>query len=145
MKLFLSFLFLIALNANAQETIEATLTPELISPTEVTFHSSFIDEEIQASIVGSYIGGTHNMQRIYANITSPFQRTKTFSYNLVGEIITSEITINKDRVVMQVRTNVGKFNSELGTFEIGRTIYKLTIDKTRDGYKNKAVLTKIYK
>ena len=145
MKFIAIFFLLLTLQVNAQEHINSTKFPDFINPSSVTFHSSFIAEDVQASIVASSIGGTHDMQKIYANIRTPSQSTQTFNYNLVGNIISSKITVYKDRVIIKVRTDVGKYNPDFSHFEIGQTIYKLVIDKNKDGYKNPATLNKEYR
>lgn len=145
MKFLFGLIFLFSISSHAQEVIESTLSPELISPAEVTYHSGFVAEDIQLSFVASFIGSTHNMQKIYANVTTPFNRPQTFSFSIVGNILTSSILTDKETTYMKLRTDVGRYNSELGSFELGQTIYKLILRKASKGFSNKATLVKEYK
>ena len=145
MKFLFGLILLFCLSGHAQEVIESTLSPELISPSEVTYHSGFVAKDIQLSLVASFVGSTHNMQKIYANVTTSFSRPQTFSFNIVGNILSTNIFTDKESTYMQIRTDVGRYNTDLGSFELGQTIYKLILNKTSKGFSNKATLIKEYR
>ena len=114
--------------ANAAKVIESTHRPDDVSPMMITFFEDASLDSTYVTVVGTLIGGAWLTQQVAVNIGYQEEGQETFTFEIVGEILSASISEGEDKTVyVQVTTGTGPFDSDEGMFKPGYTKYNLEV------------------
>lgn len=144
--LFLSLILAVSFSANA-EVVKSTTWPEPVSPGSITHFSDAILANTYVTAVASLIGGAWLSQDVSISVGYQEEAQETFTINVLGEIVKTDITESQDgAITVVVTTKGGPFNADKGFFDEGFKKYTLVVeaDKEADtGYSTEADLTEV--